>query len=141
MNLDEQDRATAAMLSITFVICSLGVLVLELLVFWFSCLRENQAFWTNAGGYPVGLRHFVLTFYYPLLALNALLLALLTFGFLARLKPPFAMVGLQVALLLLCWGMFFGSAAVSWANNLLNFLEGRPIHDHKDHPQIHRVVR
>lgn len=141
MSPDDQDRATAAILSITFVFCGLGLLLLELLVFWFSCLRENQAFWTNAGGYPVGLRHFVLTFYYPLLVLNATLIGLLTVAFIARLKPPYALVGMQACLLLVCWGMFFGSAAVSWANNLLNFLEGRPIHDHPDRPQIHRVVR
>lgn len=141
MNLDDEDRAKSAILGILFVLGCLGLLALEFLVFWFSCLRENQAFWTNAGGYPVGLRESVLTFYYPLLALNAILLGLATFGFIARLKPPYSMLGLQACVLLVCWGVFFGSAAVSWANNLLNFLEGRPIHYHKDRPQIHRVVQ
>ena len=116
-------------------------MLLELLVFWFSCLRENQAFWTNAGGYSEGLRETVKTFYYPLLIFNAILLGLLTFTFIARLKPPYSIIGLQICMLMACWGLFFGSAAVSWANNLLNFLEGRPIHYHKDRPQIQRVVR
>lgn len=130
--LDEQQKQLAkeSLRSVIFVLCCIVLLAPEILLFWFSCLREDQVFWTNAGGYPVGLRHTVLFGFYPLLALNLAGLLGLTFVFLATLRRPLCMVGLKLSAILICWGVFSGAMAISGANNLINFLEGKPIHGH-----------
>jgi hypothetical protein len=53
---------------------------------WFSWLRETPVFWMNEGGYPVWLREVVLVAFYPLMAINVLVL--LVYGVLIMAAPP-----------------------------------------------------
>jgi len=55
-----------------------GVLVV------FAVLRENQVFWTNAGGYPIWLRDLVLWTFYPILAITGMSLILLSMACFSR---------------------------------------------------------
>lgn len=73
-----------------------------------------------------------------MLAIYALFVAALTLGFIGLLKPPFPMIWTKFCILMLCWGILCGSMAVSWANNLINFLEDRPIRHHTTPEKLRR---
>ena len=92
-----------------------------------TVLRESALFWRNAGGYPVVLRELVLDTYYPLTGL--LLLActigtIVTFAGVATLRRSTVVGWLIVAI-----AMGFG-LAYAGANNLVNLMDGRPLHAH-----------
>lgn len=98
----------------------------------FSYLREEPLFWTNEGGWSSGLRELVRTAYYPLLALEFLLLAAFSGASIRFLSSRRASASLAVILLPLLWGLYFLVIANSVANNLDNLLNGRPLHWHPD---------
>ena len=126
------DFGSQTLVGLVFVGCCGMVLLPESILLWFACLRENKTFWTNAGGYSLELRDAVLWFFFPLLLLNLLLLSCLTFVFVTSLRPPLGMIVMKLCALLACWGLLGGAMAVSGADNLLNLLEGRPLHQRKD---------
>jgi hypothetical protein len=99
--------------AVVFLSAALFTAIPESILIWFSSLRESNAFWTNAGGYSLGMRDTVLLYYYPLAALVFLLL-----------------LKLKLAALLGCWGLFFSSLAISTADNIINLLEGRSLFNH-----------
>ncbi len=113
-----------------FLFAALFTAIPESLLIWFSSLRESKAFWTNAGGYSLGIRNTVLLYYYPLAALVFLLLIGLTALFISELHPPLTLLKLKLAALLACWGLFFSSLAISTADNIINLLEGRSLLNH-----------
>lgn len=125
------DFVKQTLLGLVFLSCCGLALLPESMLLWFACLRENRAFWTNAGGYSLSLRDAVLFFFYPLLVVNLLVLVGLTVAFVATLRPPVSMIVLKLSALLVCWGVFSGAIAVSGSNNLMNLLEGRPLHQHR----------
>jgi len=94
--------------------------------------RENQAFWRNAGGYPIWQRELVKLTFYPLLACVCLAVLLLTNGLLNGWRGSARSWGLQVLLILLCWLLLAASMCIAWANNLGNLLEDQPLHQHEE---------
>lgn len=93
-------------------------------------LREDPLFWRNVGGYSVELRNMVLILFYPGMVLHAVLIGI---GFYMscrwmRSRPWDAMLlmcGSITNLLLL----FAVTSIIIW-NNLMNYLEGLPLHQH-----------
>lgn len=93
-------------------------------------LKERPEFWLNSGGYPVWCREAVLVLFYPWLI--GCLAALLVWQGLAILRPSRSTATLvaRFALTALFWGVFFAVLYIVAANNLLNLLQGRPLHHH-----------
>ena len=116
-----------------FLSAALFTAIPESILIWFSSLRESNAFWTNAGGYSLGIRNTVLLYYYPLAALVFLLLIGLTALFISELHPPLTLLKLKLTAILACWGLFFSSLAISTADNIINLLEGSSLINHHQH--------
>ncbi len=91
-----------------------------------TALRETPIFWHNSGGYPVGLRMFVLDFYQPITAV--LLLAGVWRG-LALLRPN-GSARRNIGLTLILWTLLMLGIGLMAANNMINLIEGRPLHWH-----------
>ena len=90
-------------------------------------LREQPRFWTNAGGWPVPLREFVAGWFYPLLALEMLVLV----GFSIACMHAKRVAGNQAIVTLpILWALFGLVLAIVIANNIENLLAGRPLHWH-----------
>jgi hypothetical protein len=93
--------------------------------------RETPLFWRNSGGYPVWLRMFVLYAFYPaLLGYTGYLtwVALLAVKAVRR-------GGLSTGLMVLLIGLWFLHTAIMLvvlANNLVNLMDGRPVHWHSE---------
>ena len=98
----------------------------------FSYLREEPLFWTNEGGWSVELRDLVRSGYYPLLALEFLLLIAYTAMSAYLLSLRHSSASLTVVLLPMLWGLYFMAIVNSVANNVDNLLNGRPLHWHPD---------
>ena len=98
----------------------------------FSYLREEPIFWTNEGGAAIGLRDLVRDTYYPLLALEFLLLAAFSGVSIHLLSSRRTSANLAVIMLPMLWGLYFLVIANSVANNLDNLWNGRPLHWHAD---------
>jgi hypothetical protein len=118
---------------------SFGYLI-AISLFWISLnacllvatfLKETPTFWTNAGGYSIAVRDTVLFFYYPLLVLFLLFQVGTTvlFASLCLHHPRrFGIFGL--AAMTPAWFLTLVSLALLMANNVANFLHGRPLHWH-----------
>lgn len=105
--------------------------LLGLLLIWFASLRENQAFWTNAGGYPVPLRHLVNWTFVPLHFVTAFLLFGISLICFSKVCGSFRFFVLESLFLLFCWGLLATSAFIAFKNNVLNILHGSPLHRHE----------
>jgi hypothetical protein len=113
-------------------IVALGVLGILLLLVntGFTLLKENPWFWRNAGGYSVGLRQTVLSFYYPLLGFNGLVCGIYSVLAASR-QPVFGRASLWVISgAVVLWSILFLNVGILTANNLQNVLNGRPVHYH-----------
>ena len=96
----------------------------------FVWLREDQHFWTNAGGYPLWMRDLVLVAYYPLLLAYGVLLPFLSWLWLccpARSVRVFCVEATAQALL---WVAVALVITLMLANNVANLIEGLPLHAH-----------
>lgn len=91
-----------------------------------TLLRESPMFWRNAGGYPVELREFVLETYYPVT--GALLLSC-AIGIVQAVRGGLMRRITLVGWLVLTLAVGFG-LAFAGANNLVNLMDGRPLHNH-----------
>ncbi|MFZ1537953.1 MAG: hypothetical protein WAT23_11295 [Chromatiaceae bacterium] len=98
----------------------------------FSYLREEPLFWTNEGGWSVEWRDLVRSGYYPLLALEFLLLLAYSGMSVSLLNARRSSASLTMILLPMLWGLFFMAIVNSVANNIENLLQGRPLHRHPD---------
>jgi hypothetical protein len=92
-----------------------------------TILKETPVFWRNEGGFPPTLRAFILDFYYPV---TAVLLVSSVFALVHDLRQgrrPLrpAMVAWIIMGLILGAGL-----ALLLGNNLVNLIEGRPLHHH-----------
>lgn len=105
------------------------VLSLLIPVAW---LREQPAFWTNAGGWPIWFREFVGASFFPLFLLEFLLLAAFSSVCVQLLPKQSANGNAAVAVLLLLWMLFLFAVMIIVANNLDNLIAGRPLHWHAD---------
>ena len=95
-------------------------------------LREQPAFWTDAGGWPIWLREFIEASFYPLFLLELLLLAIVS-SVCAQLLPKQSANGkAAVSVLLLLWMLFLFAIVIVAANNLDNLIAGRSLHWHTD---------
>jgi heme/copper-type cytochrome/quinol oxidase subunit 3 len=104
-------------------------LVLPFGLLWLggTILKEIPLFWRNVGGYPVTLRALVLDFYYPFMALVFVSAAIALWVDLTRgIRPNRTqLVGWVIV------GAVLGAGfALLTANNLVNLIEGRPLHEH-----------
>lgn len=97
-----------------------------------SYLREEPLFWTNEGDWTSRARELVQNAYYPLLALEFLLLAASTAASVYLMSARRASASLAVILLPMLWGLYLMVVANSVANNLDNLWNGRPLHWHPD---------
>jgi hypothetical protein len=100
------------------------MLGMALLAWW----RETPRFWTNAGGYPVALRNFVLVGYPLVLGLELVLLSWMSVALVRLRRDGDAGVRLCWVLLLFQWAWMALVLAVLIGDNLMNLLEGRPWH-------------
>ena len=133
-----EDESAANRAYVTETLVGFGILVATLLVMgvgvllvWFALLRENQGFWTNAGGYPIWLRDLVRLTYMPLFASSVLLLAVLTMTCCSKICASVRFFVLESLILLLCWGLLATSGYISLSNNIMNLIEGRQLHSHQ----------
>lgn len=110
----------------TLLVMGLGVVLV-----WFALLRENQAFWTNAGGYPIWLRDLVRLTYMPLFSGSVALLVVLTMTCCSKVCASVRFFVLETLILLLCWGLLATSGYISLSNNIMNLIEGRDLHSHQ----------
>lgn len=121
---------------IVVLLCLSGCFVLMQLTVW----KENEYFWTLSGGYSNWLRDLVLFFYYPYilgLIIGLLVVSRSILGKLFRQRS----LNRCVLILLFAWVVFFSSIALLLANNLLNFMEGKPIHYHQPIVQPYQTFR
>ncbi len=127
---DVQDSHAEILTGAGLLLATLLVMVLSAVLVWFAFLRENQVFWTNAGGYPIWLRDLVLWTYIPLLGVAGLSLMALSMACSSRIcrsKRFFAVEGL---LLLMGWGLLATSGGIAFSNNIVNIIDGRDLHYH-----------
>ena len=130
MHSDVQDSHAEILTGAGLLLATLLVMVLSAVLVWFAFLRENQVFWTNAGGYPIWLRDLVLWTYIPLLGVAGLSLMALSMACSSRIcrsKRFFAVEGL---LLLMGWGLLATSGGIAFSNNIVNIIDGRDLHYH-----------
>lgn len=96
-----------------------------------TALKETEIFWRNRGGYPVPLRDFVRIFYYPLTILMLSFQSLTTVSFFFSFVKQRRREGLYGLLVMgPSWLLTLMGIGLLVANNVLNFLEGRPLHWH-----------
>ena len=119
-------------LAVTFLrpLLYLAAMMIAGLLLPFVWLREDQRFWTNAGGYPLWLRDLVLVAYYPLLLLYGSLLAFLSWLLLCRPVRSVRLFYGQAMVLTLLWAVLALVAVLMLANNFANLIDGRPLHAH-----------
>lgn len=116
---------------LTIIGLAINVLLLIVLLA-FSYLREDPLFWTNEGGWPSTARSLVRILYYPLLALEFLLLVALSATSVYLISMRRTAASLAIVLLPMLWGLYFMVIVNSVANNLSNLWNGRPLHWHAD---------
>jgi hypothetical protein len=91
-----------------------------------TVLRETPRFWRDEGKYPVGLRIFVLDFY-PLLTAILVLFAFWRAYSLFRKGRPSPT---RMFLTLVFWALLATGIGLRIANNVINYMEDRPLHAH-----------
>ena len=108
-----------------------GALVLAALG-WLAMtvLRETPRFWRDAGGYPAGLRIFVLDLY-PLLTAVLVFFACWRAISLFRTGRPSST---RLLLTLAFWALLTTGFGLRVANNIINLMEDRPLHAHPTGP-------
>jgi hypothetical protein len=92
-----------------------------------TTLKETPLFWRNAGGYPAGLRAAVLHGYYPA---TLLLIVGCAVGGVVALRSSATHSRVQLTGWTLCALILGAGLALLLANNLINLLDGRPLHYH-----------
>lgn len=116
--------------SVLFLL-TLLILVADCLLIWFATLRENQVFWTNAGGYPLLLRDVVHYMFLPLLIVTAVSLLALNMACFSKICASLRFFILETLMLLLCWLLLAVAGYIAFKNNIQNIISGDPIHHHE----------
>lgn len=107
----------------------MGHLVLLVVVVSMAWLRETPLFWRNAGGWSEWFRDTVRLSFWPLLLVQTVGLAASTGWGVLLPDPRRGHLILRLGALMLLWMAWTGMLGFVLANNLVNLLEGRPIHD------------
>lgn len=95
-----------------------------------ATLKETPVFWLNKGGYPVGLRDFLLVSFYPAALLYAMLVLLVGWrGWILTGRRNRSGKTLLLSFMLNCGLIMTLITVVTW-NNVQNLVEGRPLHFH-----------
>ena len=94
-----------------------------------TALKETPLFWRSEGGFPLWLRQVIGTLYYPGLLVVTSFQVGLSYVIFARLVRHQRGCGNTLAILIF-WGSLGLLFAILVANNLTNYLEGKPIHAH-----------
>ncbi len=92
-----------------------------------TILKETPLFWRSEGGYPPSLRALILDFYYPLAAAVLVSSGWTLVHQLRRAGRPGRPALLGWILLAFVLGL---ALALLLGNNLVNLIEGRPLHHH-----------
>jgi hypothetical protein len=112
-----------------FVAFGVLFLLLSLVFLGLTALKESDLFWSNAGGYSIGFRDFVLKMYYPLTILFLLFQSTTTLGFFVLcwgVRRSDGLMGLVA--LVPSWILSIAGITLLLANNVLNLLNGRSLH-------------
>lgn len=91
--------------------------------------KESEIFWLAIGGYPIWQRRLVELLYYPYMLFTLLALLALSWSAILRLITQLQVKRVWL-LLLFAWVVFGSCLGLLFANNLLNYIQGRPIHYH-----------
>jgi len=129
-SIESQDRYAEILTGAGLLLATVVVLGLGVVLVWFAILRENQVFWTNAGGYPIWLRDLVLWSYLPLFGGVGLSLAALSMACFSRVCRSLSFFVVEGLLLLMCWGLLATTSYIAFSNNIMNIIEGRNVHYH-----------
>ena len=107
--------------------------LLPAILIWLAAtvLRETPMFWRNEGGYPVGLRALVRDAYYPATAALVLVCLVGIASVVRRAQRLSRACVIAWFVLVGCLGL---GLAMAGANNVVNLLEGRPVHYHPERP-------
>lgn len=128
---DIQESTTTVLLGVGLILVTLFAIGIGLLLIGFAILRENQLFWTNAGGYPIWLRDVVLYTYLPLLLATTCLLFGLSMACFAKIGGGKRFFVIQSMLLLLGWSEVTTSGCLAFQNNIVNLIHGQSLHHHQ----------
>ena len=96
----------------------------------FAALREQPEFWHNSGGWPVLMRQLVFVSFYPLLAVELGVLGMLSLSALRGSPGSRGMQIVQGIVLTGLWLLVGCAVAIAFANNVMNILNGQPLHSH-----------
>jgi hypothetical protein len=122
--------ARATLLGNGRVVVILASIVLGFLLVVFAVLRENSAFWTNAGGYPAWLKDLVLWAYLPLLLGTLGLLSTLSADCFSKIGEGLRFFLIESLLILLGWGMLTMSCWISFHDNMCDPISKSPFLHH-----------
>jgi hypothetical protein len=95
-----------------------------------AVLKEQAAFWRNAGGWPIGLRDFVGAAFYPCFFLEIALLLAFSALLAGRALDHGPGARATLASLGMLWTLCLVTVCIVTANNLDNLFAGRPLHWH-----------
>lgn len=126
-----EENSRTILIGTGMLVSTLVAIGIGLLLVWFALLRENQLFWTHAGGYPIWLRDLVLCTYLPLLLGTTGLLFALSMACFAKIGGGRRFFLLHLMLLFLGWGGVTTSGFIAFQNNILNLIHGKSVHGHK----------
>jgi len=126
-NTKKIDHATLTgigMMATTLLVLGLGMVLI-----WFSVLRENEEFWTNAGGYPIWLRDLVLWTFWPLVLGSVTVLFGLSAICVAKIGGGLRFFVIVSMLILLSWGLVTTVACIALEDNVDVVISGVTIHN------------
>jgi len=99
----------------------------------FTVLRETVEFWRNSGGYPHWVRDVVLHGFHPMVVFCGGVLLYASWRLILLRRVSLMMWLVQSALVGLGVLLFTMSLTIAVTNNVLNVLDGRPLHSHSGH--------
>lgn len=131
------EDSTQVLIGAGLLVATAVIFVFCIILVGFATLREDQAFWTNAGGFPILPRDFVRWTFLPLFIVTATALLALNMACFTKLcgSPRFIIV--ESLFLLLCWGLLGISGYIAFKNNIQNIINGAPLHRHEEFKTDH----
>jgi hypothetical protein len=127
-----RENSTEVLIGTGLLLATAVIFALGLVLIWFASLRENQVFWTNAGGFPILLRDLVRWTFVPLLIATAIALLGLSMACFSKLCGSARFIILESLMLLLCWGLLATAGYIAFKNNIHNIILGTPLHRHEE---------
>ncbi|MGD9417520.1 MAG: hypothetical protein Q7R22_001160 [Verrucomicrobiota bacterium JB025] len=112
-------------LRLGMVLATALIFVCAIILIGFAILREDQLFWTNAGGYPLLLRDTVRVTFLPLLAFCVLGLFALSLACLAGASKASCFTALEAVFIIVCWGLLTTTGFIAFRNNASNIIGGK----------------